>query len=487
MHDHQIAIQVGAVSFVDEGVGTVLDVVQEKGEADTLFLANFTYTRGTGGRVLEGQPFPDHGAQAYDPEFKGGAYFEGDDRFYRNTFISPDSYRAKELGTFDILADVVPEARKRGLKSFAWIEESSGLRQAEDIPNYWNVLQEDARGRKSKRPCFNNPDYRNWHLGMVEDSIRSHPIDGVAWASERQGPIGSMMLEDGPWASESQPTCFCRHCRELARETGVDIERARTGMAKLKDFMLTARAGRRPRDGHFVTFWRLLIEYPEIFQWERLWNQGQQGFYKDVYGLVKAVRPEVQVGWHIFHMNAFSPFYRATQDMAEMAQYSDFIKLVAYNACAGPRFADYMTHLHSTIFRDAPKEVGTRMVQSFLGVSEGDLEEGVAKGWSADFVGDETRRALHAVEDAGTGTRILTGIDINIPIADEARRFIGRAGMKVTGPKDVYASCLAALEAGANGLVLSRKYSEMPFENLEAAGEAVRDFREANGVRRRVG
>ncbi|MDF2959156.1 MAG: hypothetical protein K0S39_891 [Paenibacillus sp.] len=50
MRDKMIAIQIGAVSFVDEGTEAVLDILQEKGKVNTLFLANFTYTCGTGGR-----------------------------------------------------------------------------------------------------------------------------------------------------------------------------------------------------------------------------------------------------------------------------------------------------------------------------------------------------------------------------------------------------------------------------------------------------
>src|ERR1700751_5355508 len=38
-----IGIQVGAVSFVDEGTEKVLDVLQERGGVNTLFLAVFTY------------------------------------------------------------------------------------------------------------------------------------------------------------------------------------------------------------------------------------------------------------------------------------------------------------------------------------------------------------------------------------------------------------------------------------------------------------
>ena len=45
-----IGIQVGAVSFVDEGIDKVLDVFQERAYINTLFVAVFTYGRGIAGR-----------------------------------------------------------------------------------------------------------------------------------------------------------------------------------------------------------------------------------------------------------------------------------------------------------------------------------------------------------------------------------------------------------------------------------------------------
>src|ERR1700749_438533 len=54
-----IGIQVGAVSFVDEGTEKVLDVLQERGGVNTLFLAVFTYGRGIAGRKIPGQPRSD--------------------------------------------------------------------------------------------------------------------------------------------------------------------------------------------------------------------------------------------------------------------------------------------------------------------------------------------------------------------------------------------------------------------------------------------
>ena len=69
-----IGIQIGAVSFVDEGTEKVLDLLQERACVNTLFLAVFTYGRGIAGRQIPGQPLPDHGKQEYDLNFHGGNF-----------------------------------------------------------------------------------------------------------------------------------------------------------------------------------------------------------------------------------------------------------------------------------------------------------------------------------------------------------------------------------------------------------------------------
>ncbi len=51
-----IGIQIGAVSFVDEGVEPVLDILQSKGRVNALFIAAFTYGRGIAGRQVPKQP-----------------------------------------------------------------------------------------------------------------------------------------------------------------------------------------------------------------------------------------------------------------------------------------------------------------------------------------------------------------------------------------------------------------------------------------------
>lgn len=49
------------------------------------------------------------------------------------------------------------------------------------------------------------------------------------------------------------------------------------------------------------------------------------------------------------------------------------------------------------------------------------------------------------------------------------------AKSRKAAPDDTYAAVTAALKAGEDGLILSRKYSEMQLANLAAAGRAVRE------------
>src|SRR2546426_256847 len=78
-----IGIQVGAISFVDEGFDKVLDIFQERASINTLFLAVFTYGRGIAGRQVPGQPLPDHGKQEYD-QLHGGNFAAVHPQYYKD-------------------------------------------------------------------------------------------------------------------------------------------------------------------------------------------------------------------------------------------------------------------------------------------------------------------------------------------------------------------------------------------------------------------
>ena len=437
--ERTVAIQVGAVSFVDEGIAPVLDRFQKDAKINTLLIATFSYGRGIAGRQVPGQPLPDHGKQEYDANFFGGNFARTHEQYYSHTSLK--KIQAPDHPGFDVLESVPPEAKSRGMKTFCWYEDVF----RSDLDGVERLQEVTLSGSRANTLCFHNPEVQAFWQALTEDYLRSYPVDGIMWGSERQGPFGNAI--------------GAAHGGGGRKARGIDTVRAMEGYRKRAALVLQTRAGSRGADGAFVSYWRLLVDYPEILIWEKLWNDGQKRASQNIYKIAKSVRPDIQVGWHIWHNNSFSPFYRAEQDYSEFRKYSDFLKVVMYNNCGGPRLASYIKSVSRTIFADfSPDEVLT-MTYKIQNFNEASLQDLPRKGLSANYVERETRRALASAGEA----KIWPGIDIDIPTSAEEKR---------TEPGDVRAAVRAAFGAGAQGVVLSRKYSEMRLANLRAAGEA---------------
>ena len=457
-----IGIQVGAISFVDEGTEKVLDVLQERAYVNTLFVAVFTYGRGIAGRQIPGQPLPDHGKQEYDLKFHGGNFATPHPQYYRKTILKDT--RAPDHGDLDILAEVLPAAKKRGMKTICWLEDVFRT----DLPNIEKLQERDLYDRNAETLCLNNPEYRNFLAGLVEDYTRSYDIDGIMWGSERQGALSDALgaTHDDPPIDPGNVTCFCQFCRSKAKERGISVERAKQGFLELEKFVRAARSGKRPVDGYYVQFWRLLLRYPELAAWEMLWTDSLRETYDAIYKTVKAAKSNVPVGWHIWHNNSFNPIYRAEQDLHELSKYSDFLKIVMYNNCGGERMALYVDNIGSTLYGDLSKQSVLEFNYAVMNFKERSYDQIPYTGLSADYVYRETKRALDGV--AGTGTLIWPGIDIDIPTESNHSKCT---------PQRVKEAVLAAFRAGAPGVLLSRKYSEMKLADLGGAGEAIRELK----------
>ena len=81
------------------------------------------------------------------------------------------------------------------------------------------------------------------------------------------------------------------------------------------------------------------------------------------------------MGWHIWHNNSFNPIYRAEQDLHELSNYSDFIKVVMYNNCGGERMALYADNIGSTLYGDLSKQALLDMNYSMMGFKEGSYDQ----------------------------------------------------------------------------------------------------------------
>jgi hypothetical protein len=139
--------------------------------------------------------------------------------------------------------------------------------------------------------------------------------------------------------------------------------------------------------------------------------------------------------------------------------------MVMYHNCGGERMASYIRAVGGTMYGDVPQQELLDFHYRVLDYQhEKPLAEIAKAGFSADYVYQEAKRAREVLN--GTQTQLWPGIDIDIPTA--------AANAKSTpgGTRDAVA---AALRAGADGVLLSRKYSEMKLANLRGAGQAIRE------------
>jgi hypothetical protein len=280
------------------------------------------------------------------------------------------------------------------------------------------------------------------------------------YGAERSGPLPNLLTKG------MAPGCFCPHCLANGEAQGINAQRARAGFEELHCFILDCISGEsKPIDGYFVTFLRILLKHPEILAWEYAWHRSKEAVAREMYGVVKAIRPSVQVGWHVYHAVTWDPIYRAEMDYSEISTYADWIKPVVYHDIAGVRIKNrFVDPLSRTIAGDSSPERVLMLIYRLMGYDddvEAALEDIVAQGMSSDYVYREVRRCVRQAK-----VPVYAGVGFDVPTDGNPIR---------SDPERVYQATCRAFEAGAKGLVVSREYDEMRIENLEAVGRAVRD------------
>lgn len=449
-----VGIQIGLVSFLDEGVGAVLDTLQELAHVNALLPSTLSWSRGNAGRALDW--FPDHG-RAEPDHLQGGAMTTIHPQYYGGTIIK--EFRAPDplYQGVDFLELILPETGRRGLRVYPYYCETAGRDPRPAwVPGIVHVLEVDADGRTASRVCVNNPEYMGWMLSYYEDLVRSYPIDGICWGIERRSPLFNM-------AEGDVPTCFCPHCRRRARDAGIDVEAARRGYLAFQEYFDRARAGVAP-DGFFVEFMRRLFDHPAVMQWERLWLDSHRDLYHRIYGAVKFLDPQKEVGMHVWQlMDTFHPFLRAQYDFRDLRRCADWVKPVLYHDAAGYRFNRIVASFTRTFLGDFAPAEATQFLYRILQLEEAPWEDLPRTGFSAQYVRRKTEQMVRRLEGR---IPVYPGLGIGV-------QGTGGAENKQITPESVRAAVRASYEGGASGICLSRNYSEAKLASLKAVGEAL--------------
>ncbi len=256
-------IQMGPHTILDEGIERTLDLIGETAGINAVMPYSHAYNAGLVKRLRDradhGVPLTDNTARRFPL-----VWVRTHDRYYKDTslrhqVVAPEDEHSKR----DLFAELVEPARKRGMKIYARILESSAMSRV--VANYARVVTRDVDDKPTNVACWNHPEYVAFWAGTMEDLFRSYDLDGVQWGAERMGPLMNVI---SPW-NNNPPTCFCEHCRARGRAVGIEAERARQGYKELHAYVQGQMAGApRPPEGMFGGFLRVLIRYPEILSWE---------------------------------------------------------------------------------------------------------------------------------------------------------------------------------------------------------------------------
>ncbi len=434
-----------------KGIGNTLDRMQELAGIKTVMTFSHThvfrqYQSGFGPRKdASGDPLTD-------------LYVHTHARYYDNP-VQAGGDHMKYAGR-DVLDELYQETARRGMKIYARILEPYRITGV--IPGFDQYAETDVNGNEGPNVCFNHPDYIRYWESVVEDLIRSHPyLDGFKYGQERGGPMFTAL-------GGNPATCFCKYCTKIAGERQINVEVARKGLTVLQQFGEDIRAGKIPADGNFVTFLRILGNYPDLLSWEKLWMDSREEQRRRFFHQIRSLNDRIRVGWHIDHGMTWDLVTRAFDDYRTMGPYSDWLSVAVYFDSMGRRSLNhYDKYYRNLLFGDATENISFPMYLSMLGYNpekEPSLStlEAHDTAFSPEYVYRECSRAVKDI--AGT-TKVYARPGFDMPGYD----------CNVT-PEQVYRAVTRALDAGVDGLWCGREWNELKPENAAAFGKAVRNY-----------
>ena len=160
------------------------------------------------------------------------------------------------------------------------------------VPGFKQVAEVDLQGRRAGTLCLVHPDVRAFWTALVTDLCKSYDIDGILFFNERNGPLlnatGSSHFQQ---IASAQHDMLLRASQQSCKGTRHRLRPRPGGLPAARPVREAALADKRPSDGYFVEFWRLLVEYPEIIAWDKLFDLGKHQVLADVRAAVKAIKP----------------------------------------------------------------------------------------------------------------------------------------------------------------------------------------------------
>jgi hypothetical protein len=149
-------------------------------------------------------------------------FYEPDLSLYANSSVKPE--RSCDFADRDWLEALTDALHKEGLQMNPLMPVCAGGRLVQDRPD---LAVKNIYGSADRLfMCYNNPDVRAYRCAMLADIAGRYEIDNVMLDK-----IPQTQLEQSAFSGIFDPPlrtvgsfCFCDHCKDLAGQSGLDME-----------------------------------------------------------------------------------------------------------------------------------------------------------------------------------------------------------------------------------------------------------------------
>jgi len=317
--------------LADEGVERILDNLREMTRCTSAYLIALMHHEK---RPLTDFFYPHNPIRkTYYPE-DSRAYFRPDPKFYGR--ITPRTSERELLKGTDWLKLLIDSARKRGMKTGVELSHTlvDSERAREQFPD---CIQHDIYGnRLDKLLCFNNPDAREYIIGLFADLVTNYDVDYIQtclipFHSGRSSPhpaVRAMGVTLGG--------CFCESCQRAAKEAGLDLGHVREALLPLANSIAQPSLEQAHEMALLAasnaTATEILVQTPELFQWLVFRRDSLARMFRDIHARIHGIRPTIDL-----RLNAYisSDQELSGLDLRALKPHLDSIRSSDYTEQAG--------------------------------------------------------------------------------------------------------------------------------------------------------
>ena len=325
----------------------------------------------------------------------------------------------------------------------------------------------DVFGNRGNIGCLSHPKVISYVQARIRDILENHKVMGIELdgayidmhprMTNPRGQPGALY----PYHHVAPESCFCKYCRSLAKEEGIDIDRIEETVKKITKISLelSSRNFYRAFDtfrGQYDMI-RFIMKYPELIDWLNFRCKVISRFLEQIKRTVKAIDPNLTVS-HDMLPPTWS--WSIGQDYAGQKDYCDNYKIVFYHKRVGSFEVNPLIAIRDKI-PDVNEDDIIELYKRLVGY-EGppSITYFSQHGFPSTNIYYELRKAR---EEVGPDYKLIAGIVGDAPAT----------------PTDIEEAIIMAAKGGADGFCLHTWYGRTPPSNYAAFGNKARELLKA--------